>query len=146
MKKPVICTKGEHITYREINGCYILEKDHTTQTAIFGCYFQTSWGRLTEDGLFTLYAGFAWDGASGPAIDRKENMRASCIHDGFFKAFREGLLPRRYREKADHEYVRRCEEDGMCDIVANMNEWALHHFAASAVRLHSDPYPVQTAP
>lgn len=144
--KRKIDTSGEKIRYRTINGCHILEDDYCTEVGIYGCFFSAPWGRLTDDGRLCLFARFPWDGASGPAIDRKENMRASCVHDGLYRAMREGLLPQRFRDEADEEYHRRLEEDGMSELIADLNHFAVEHFAASAARLHADPYPVEEAP
>jgi len=50
--------------------------------------------RLTVLGWLTIQAGYAWDGASGPAIDTKSFMRGSLVHDVCYQALSLGLLSR----------------------------------------------------
>jgi hypothetical protein len=64
-------------------------------------------------GLVTAKRGYLWDGPSGPTIDRKENMRASLIHDVLAEAMRQGLLPQDCWIPANEELGRLCIEDGM---------------------------------
>ena len=65
------------------------------------------------NGLVIAKAGYAWDGASGPAIDTKTNMRGSLIHDILYQLMREGLIPYELRKKADYLLRDTCREDGM---------------------------------
>lgn len=44
---------------------------------------------------------YAWDGASGPAIDGPTNMRPTLFHDVLCQAIEEGLLDKVYRKYAD---------------------------------------------
>ena len=37
--------------------------------------------RLGTDGRLEIADGYAWDGPSGPAIDTKNFMRGSLVHD-----------------------------------------------------------------
>jgi hypothetical protein len=68
---------------------------------------------ITMDGVVVAKKGYKWDGASGPAIQRKENRRASLIHDILAEAMRLGLLPQHCFALANDELVRLCIEDGM---------------------------------
>ena len=71
------------------------------------------------NGTLTVKAGYAWDGASGPAIDTKTFMRGSLVHDVLYQMMREGLLdPGKYREPADAILRDICREDGMMAIRA----------------------------
>jgi hypothetical protein len=40
----------------------------------------TSFISLTTDGMLIISEHYAWDGASGPAIDTKDILRASAVH------------------------------------------------------------------
>jgi hypothetical protein len=73
----------------------------------------TDFIRLTPDGLLTVKFGYAWDGPSGPALDTRNFMRGSLVHDALYQLLREELLPGSFREKADLELHRICREDGM---------------------------------
>ena len=53
------------------------------------------------DGLLVISRHWAWDGASGPTIDTKSSMRASCVHDAIYYLIRQGLLPPEAKEIAD---------------------------------------------
>ena len=73
----------------------------------------TDYVRLTKDGILSMVKGYAWDGPSGPAVDTKEFMRASLVHDALYQLIRLGLLSLCCREFADLELLRICREDGM---------------------------------
>lgn len=60
-----------------------------------------------------ILEGYAWDGASGPTIDDKTNMRGSLIHDALYQLMREGLLDRAWRKYVDRLFHQICIEDGM---------------------------------
>ncbi len=73
--------------------------------------------RLSKDGVLTVAAGYAYDGASGPAIDTKNFMRGSLAHDCFYQMHQLRLgLPIDWKEKADKLLVRLTREDGMSKI------------------------------
>ncbi len=66
---------------------------------------------LTKDGWLTLHAGFCWDGASGPVIDRASNYAASAVHDALYRMMRRGELNYKRWREADLVYadvMRKC--------------------------------------
>ena len=66
-------------------------------------------GKIELDGdILRLRAGFGWDGASGPAVDTKDILRASAVHE-----MKQGLLDSRYKKAVDSEFASILEEDGM---------------------------------
>lgn len=71
-----------------------------------------------QDGILTIRAGYAWDGASGPTIDTKTAMRGPLAHDALYQAMREGLLPRALKPEADQFMHDTMIEDGMMRIRA----------------------------
>lgn len=60
-----------------------------------------------------FFAGYAWDGPSGPTIDTPSFMRGSLVHDGLYQLIREGLIPEAARKAADAELVAVCKDAGM---------------------------------
>ncbi len=88
---------------------------------------------LNYDGELIVKKYYAWDGASGPAIDTKTFMRGSLIHDALYQLMREGLLDRSFRDAADHILRRICIKDGMWKIRANWVYWAVKNFAARSI-------------
>lgn len=71
---------------------------------------------LSKDGKLFFRSGYAWDGASGCAVDTDDIMRPSLIHDGVYQLIRAGELPASARKQADIELKKACIEDGMPDI------------------------------
>ena len=59
---------------------------------------------------------YAWDGPSGPTIDTKNSLRASLVHDIFYQAIRNGVIPDSYRRLADKEFRLILKEDEMSFI------------------------------
>ena len=68
---------------------------------------------LGINGDIFIKAGYSWDGPSGPAIDTKNFMRASLIHDALYQLMREGLLDISRRKETDKVMYNICREDGM---------------------------------
>ena len=86
----------------------------------------------TEGDLF-IRSGYAWDGPSGPAIDTKNFMRASLVHDALYQLMREGHVSQyKYRDKADRLMQSICREDGMSRIRASWVYYGVKWFAKSA--------------
>ena len=87
---------------------------------------------LGQNGLLRFRKGYAWDGASGPAIDFKSIMRGALVHDGLYQLMREGGLPLSYRKPADKLLRRMCREDGMPRVLAWVVYWAVRIFGKEA--------------
>ena len=103
-----------------------------------GVLADTEWIALDGEGLLTIRAGYAWDGASGPVIHTPENMRASLIHDAYYQLIRMGLVHTAYRAAADRIYRRVCIEDGMAEIRAEAHFLALRIFGATAATFEGE--------
>ncbi len=72
---------------------------------------------LTCDGTLTVHAGYAWDGASGPAIDTKSFLRGSLAHDVFYQMHQLRLpIPLDWKDRADNLLARLVCEDGMSKL------------------------------
>jgi len=112
------------------------------------------WKRLhlTRDGIFTIDEGYAWDGPSGPVVDRESNMRASLVHDGLYQLMRMNELDHNDWKKADLEYVKRLLDDGTMGIVADIHLAGLDLVGGSCAHpsarkeIHKAPLPEASKP
>ena len=103
----------ERIKYRK-GYKYLLLETYITQTAVKPAeHIETKFIALTPEGLLTVREYYAWDGASGPAINTKNFRRPSLVHDAFYQLMREGRLDLGWRKEVDKELQRMCREDGM---------------------------------
>ena len=98
---------------------------------------------VSPDGLMVIREGYAWDGPSGPALDTKNFMRGSLVHDAIYQLERDGFLDIKFKDSADRELVGICKEDGMGWLRRKYVYWALKHFALSAI---THKRPIRTAP
>ncbi len=89
---------------------------------------------LSQTGTLTVFAGYAWDGASGPTFDTKSSMRASLAHDALYQLERAGHLGQEWRKVADEVLYRLCLADGMWPWRARAWLWALRKFGAFAAK------------
>ena len=64
-------------------------------------------------GKLNIMLGFEWDGASGPAFDTKNSMKASMFHDAGCRLINKGLLGKSERKKVDRLYYDICLKEGM---------------------------------
>lgn len=115
MTRAIHYRRYDHKNYR-----FILTAPLTLDTNIIGRACKTDWIELDRNGVMTLSAGYAWDGASGTAINTKNSVRASCGHDALYQLIRLGLLPRTKRLQADSDLRRWLIEDGMLELRANL--------------------------
>lgn len=127
MTRAIHYRRYDHKNYR-----FILTAPLTLDTGIINRACKTDWIELDRNGVMTLSAGYAWDGASGIAINTKNSLRASCGHDALYQLIRLGLLPRTKRLQADRNLRVWLIEDGMLELRAGI--WFL------AVRLFGELY------
>jgi len=93
---------------------YVLNDDYAVQLEIKPeIFIYSDFIRFDTDGILYIKKGYAWDGPSGPAIDTKNFMRGSLVHDALYQLLREGRLAAQRREAADHELWKICLQDGM---------------------------------
>lgn len=98
---------------------------------------------MTIEGTLTIHAGYAWDGASGPAINTVNFRRGSLVHDALYQLIENDLLPFSYRMRADDVLIQICKEDGMSAIRRWWVKLAVNNFGARALEIKN---PVQYAP
>lgn len=96
-------------------------------------------------GTIVIKAGYAWDGASGPAIDTRNFMRGSLVHDVGCQAVNDGILPKHFRPKFDRLLRQICREDGMSWVRAWYVYKAVLWFGKVTAKIGA-PHPVLSAP
>jgi len=109
---------------------YQISRDYGVQTSILPdkdictCFIE-----LRTNGFLIIKSGYAWDGASGPAIDTKSFIRGSLVHDALYELMREGLLNIHWRIPVDRELIKICLEDGMWKLRTVWVYFAVKTFA-----------------
>lgn len=137
--------KGDKINY--LDGYkYLLAEQYRIQTAIHPPRpIEAEYLAMTTDGLLTIKAGYAWDGASGPTFDSASSMRGSLVHDALYQLMRQDLLPMSFRPAADKVLHDLLIEDGMWRWRAKLWHREVAKWAASAALPENDR-KVRTAP
>lgn len=93
---------------------YQVYEVYQIQLEIYGFNVKHKFFELTEDGLLTIFVGYAWDGASGLTWDTPSSIIGSLVHDVLFQAMRLGLLQHDpCFTLANRELRRLCVNDGM---------------------------------
>jgi len=131
--------KESIILYRKRNYKYVLEEGHLFTTKITGFNIREKFGELRDDGKGIIYAGYGWDGCSGPTIDDDTNMRGGLRHDFKYQLMRLGRLPITCREIADKELHDDCRADGMGKFRAWYYLQGVDHFAGYAAKYGTEP-------
>ncbi len=122
----------DHPKYRfRLTALYVV---YVPELNIPGMYITDDGFVQLSKGWLSLAKGYAWDGASFPAINCKTNRRGSCLHDGPYQLHREAGLPMRYRKRSDAVFRRVCIEDGMHPTRAWADYWGLRAFGMLAAR------------
>jgi len=85
-----------------------------------------------EGGYLIIKPGYAWDGPSGPVIDRGSTMYPSLIHDALYQLIREGHMHIRYRDRCDKEFALLCKNRGVWSIWTRGYYRTLKAFGKSA--------------
>lgn len=99
---------------------------------------------MSPDGLLTIAAGYAWDGASGPAINTRTILRGSLVHDALYQLIRIGALGPEHRERADALLREICIADCMWPPRAWWVHRAVRTFGGHYLR--NKPTQTLTAP
>lgn len=123
MTRAIHYRRYDHKNYR-----FILTAPLTLDTNIIGRACKTDWIELLTDGTLIISGAYAWDGASGIAINTENAIAASCGHDALYQLMDLGLLPLTQRLKADACLRRWLIEDGMIELRANLWFFAVRLF------------------
>ncbi len=86
-----------------------------------------------KPGVLIINPRYCWDGASGPAIDTGNWMKASLVHDVFYQCIREHLISKRYRKKADKLMYKLLRKEGMGYIRAKYSYFTVRMFGRFAI-------------
>lgn len=120
-------------------------EDFMIDTGILGYDINTKYISLDEFGWLLIRDGYAWDGASFPAINTLSFRRGSLIHDALYQLIRLELINANERDTVDLLLRAICIEDGMTRARAWMDYRGLRRFGGAA----ADPAnikPVLVAP
>lgn len=91
------------------------------KTPILGVSIVDRFFRLDPDGTLYIFAGFAWNGASGPTFDTPSSMGPSATHDIFCICMRDGRLDySRWQDTVNEFFRQQCLEDGMWEWRAGL--------------------------
>jgi hypothetical protein len=102
---------------------------------------------LSQGGVLAVKERYTWDGPSGPALDTKNFMRASLVHDALYQLMRLSILDyKKYRKPADQIMKKLCRQDGMGAFRAWYVYWAVRIFAKSCARPQQEPSEKLYAP
>jgi hypothetical protein len=134
------------ITYRERQYKYQLLEPYTINTPIKGYAIKERYFMLFKNGKLVINALYAWDGASGPAVDTPSFMRGSLVHDVLYQMIRFEKLPVEMKDIADRLLHDICIEDGMSSLRAWWVMRAVRRFGASSCAPGSDKDEIKTAP
>lgn len=74
-------------------------------------FIETPYLSLGRGGVLQIRTGYRWDGASGPTIDTRNTMRASCVHDAIYQLIRCSVLSLVHKIGADRLLGLIMEED-----------------------------------
>ena len=138
--------KGDKIKYTD-GWDYVLSEDYSVMTGIIPPHRIEHKDEfiLDTDGRLTVFRRYPWDGASG-AIDTKNSMRGSLVHDCFCEAMRTGELDYDIYSPQVHALLADiCKEDGMFDFRAERWEDATKIFRGGHPS-HPDEHPILEAP
>jgi hypothetical protein len=126
----------EQACYRELRKYkYELKGAYALEIPITGCEVRTEYIDLESDGLLTIKDRYAWDGATNPARDTPNVMRASLVHDALYQLMRlKELDPEEHRKTADEIFRDICLEDGMGRFRAGYSYLAVRWFGGGHAR------------
>ena len=95
--------------------------------------------KMDMQGRTHIWAGYAWNGASGPTIDTLTSMIGSLVHDLGYQLIRLGLIDPKYKPYLDRRLVVICIEDGMLKIRAKLWGKTVKRFGNSSCRPSAEP-------
>jgi len=123
---------------------YQLEQTYSQFTGIVCQGGGNAFVDIKPNGFLTISKGYAWDGASGPAIDTLNFRRGSLIHDALYQLIRLGHVSLADRDKADRLLQQIVLEDGMTRLRAWWVYTAVSIFGG--VYLNNNATKILTAP
>ena len=134
------------IPHRDITPYRFELTDHWSMTdlSIQGYAGETDWVRLWENGTIWirgpqmvdghLVLGYAWDGASGLAIDTANSKWGGLVHDALYQLVREGAIPYDAKRPSDRVMMELCRAAGMSRARSKAWELAVRVVGGHALR------------
>lgn len=92
---------------------YVVAEAFSVQTAICGFSIKDKLTRLEPDGTLYIDRWYPWDGNSGPCLDVRSSIEASCAHDVLCDYINMGWLPDHLQPIVDQEYYKIAIGNGM---------------------------------
>ncbi len=111
---------------------YVIQTDLAPEQDIFTPDEGKVFIKLSTNGTLFIFAGYSWDGASGIAVDTKNFLRGSLVHDALYQLMRQGKIALEHRDYADRLLQKICKEDGMSSFRANNVYYAVKLFGESS--------------
>lgn len=119
---------------------YQLTETYTTKTRLRPAEdIQMAYVTLLRDGTLTVYAGYAWNGPSGPTWDTLNSLRGSLEHDVKYQLIRLGLLLPTDKGISDSELLEVLLEDGMHKWRAGCWCWGVIRFGRKSTLPSAEP-------
>lgn len=122
---------------------YVVEDPFECSVGITGHNVMTPYIILNPKGELTIASGYAWDGASGPALNTVNFRIPSLVHDALYQLIAEGLLPFSCRGAADDILITLCKKGKMWAIRRWWVKLSVNTFGARALENRN---PVLFAP
>ena len=117
---------------------YVTAEDYRVKVALAFLPYKSEYLEIGMaaglENYLIIKKGYQWDGASGPAIDTKNFMIASLVHDALYQLIREGVIPAHKKEWADSTMKQLCVKAGMNKLRAWWLFRGVHRFGASSCR------------
>jgi len=118
---------------------YQLASDvHIYVGVIPGRWIQAHFIQLDIDGWLTIRQGYAWDGMSG-AIDTRNSMLGSLVHDALYQLMRRGYIPFSHRPTADRIFYQILLAKGMWKWRA----WYIYRTVSRVAAFAADPESIK---
>lgn len=111
---------------------YVIQTDLAPEQDIFTPDEGKVFIKLSTNGILYILNGYSWDGASGIAVDTKNFLRGSLVHDALYQLMRQGKIALEHRDYADRLLQKICKEDGMSSFRANNVYYAVKLFGESS--------------
>jgi len=94
------------------DNCYELAESLTIGTKVRGRYVKHEYFTLFGNGTLIIKKGYQWNGAN-VAIDTREWIKASLVHDCGYQMIEEGMISCKHRKAFDKLMYKLLRENGM---------------------------------
>ena len=109
---------------------YVVAETFSVATAVTGYTIVDRLTALAPDGTLTIQQGYPGDGNSGPCIDWKSTLEASCVHDVLCDYVNLGWLPVELQPLVDQEYYLVAKKNGLWKRLARLRFMGIRWYMA----------------